>query len=86
MTRRDRLDRPGYTGECRPCGKRIYPSGRSARATAKTIPGTHMSAYRCPHGTGWHLGHLPDDVRHGQLGRDEYLARRATHQRRRNVS
>ena len=66
-------------GSCGPCGKRAYPSRREARARAKQIPGTHMNAYRCPHGAGWHLGHLPDDVRHGDLPKDEYLLRAAAH-------
>ena len=61
--------------ECRTCEKRLYRSGRDARRTAKRIPGTHMSAYPCPNGTGWHLGHLPADVRRGALSKDEYLRR-----------
>lgn len=31
--------------------------------------------YRCPHGLGWHLGHLPASIRRGQGDRREYEQR-----------
>jgi hypothetical protein len=64
-----------YVGQCGACKKRTYPNRRTAQATAKTIPGRHMNAYRCPDGTGWHLGHLPIDVIHGETAKADYVQR-----------
>lgn len=60
---------------CEPCGKRAYDSRATARAVAKTIPGDHMTAYRCPTGNGYHLGHLPRSVVHGLSSKADYVER-----------
>lgn len=72
-----------HGGICAACRKRTYVNGRAARAVSKKIPGRHLSAYRCPQGAGWHLGHLPIDVVHGDLSKDDYYVRREEHARRR---
>lgn len=63
-----------YDTVCRHCGKRTYRTRKTAKAAAKTIPGRHMATYPCPHGPGWHHGHLPLDVVHGKRPKGAYLA------------
>lgn len=73
-----------YDGFCGPCGKRSYRDRADARRAAKQIPGTHMTAYRCPAADwGWHLGHLPRNVRLGLGSKRSYAAQVL---RRRNAS
>lgn len=57
---------------CPTCGKRRYITKAHAKEAARRIPRDgkpRLNAYRC--GTFWHLGHLPDIVRHGEITRDE---------------
>lgn len=66
---------PGYNalGICDRCQKRIFADRRHAREAAKmTFGGEHRPRpYRCPHVDGhWHVGHLPDAVRHGEIDRN----------------
>lgn len=75
VSQRDGLRFPADIGTCADCDKRVYPSSKTARAIAKRIPGRHMNTYRCPVGNGWHLGHLPAVVVHGDLDKDEYQRR-----------
>lgn len=51
-----------------PCGKRSYHTKKLAKAARKNH-GRDLRAYRCPEFDGWHLGHLPDDIRHGDVDR-----------------
>lgn len=70
----------GYpTTRCEPCGngKWVYVSRKAARRarrlmTGGATKGAELSAYQCPHGNGWHLGHLHDH----EHGRDRLRASR----------
>ena len=66
-----RSGHPGYA-TCEPCGKRGYFRRAEARALAKQIGGDPLHTYRCPHGGGWHLGHLPRAVRNGTWPKTAY--------------
>ena len=61
---------------CQPCGKRRYQSKRAAKTAARAGHGKHLSAYRCPHGDGFHIGHLPGRVIHGDLDRTSHWAQK----------
>jgi hypothetical protein len=55
---------------CQHCGKQTYLSRKEAKRVAKTVhPGEDLNAYRCPHGEGWHIGHLPKAVVNGDFSR-----------------
>lgn len=61
-----------YVGTCAGCGKRCFPSRKSARAAARrTSPGTRRNAYQCEFSGMWHFGRLPEATVRGELGRDE---------------
>lgn len=58
-----------------PCGKIPYVSRKAARRDAhrRIVPsGGRMRAYRCERCPYWHVGHLPDLVRTGQLTSTEF--------------
>ncbi len=61
---------------CPDCGKVRYGSKAMAKASARRMKHRKgkLNAYRC--GAFWHLGHLPDDVRHGVISRDALRPRR----------
>jgi hypothetical protein len=66
---------PRLIGQCGPCGKQIYADRKAARHMARKLAprGSRPRAYECQHHEGWwHIGHLPDAVRDGQIDRDEY--------------
>lgn len=59
---------------CPGCGKRSYESKGDARAAAKYLRskgGKGLNVYACvaPGGSGWHVGHLPADIRAGKVSR-----------------
>ena len=56
---------------CPTCGKRQFLKKAHAKAAARQMKGRtgRLHAYRC--GQFWHLGHLPDVVRHGEASRDD---------------
>lgn len=58
-------------GRCGQHGKVNFTSRRAAMKTAKRWRNElgRMSAFRC--GQFWHLGHLPQKVKQGEIGRDE---------------
>lgn len=59
-------------GTCTYCGKQSYKSRNHAKDAARRYSHTRLSPYRCPTGSGmWHLGHLPLDVVHGVISRDD---------------
>lgn len=80
MTRRDVPKIPewriGARGDC-PTGKVAFPSKAIAKRKARTMPNDQpergkISAYRCVHTDvcmGWHVGHLPPQVRLGLSSR-----------------
>lgn len=62
-------------GTCQPCGgKVIHLTRKAARRAARETPaGGRCRAYPCPSNPEhWHIGHLPDAVRSGQIDRDRY--------------
>lgn len=70
-------DKRGRAGAARcvvcPSNKIIYASRRDAKAYLKRNlhDGDHMDAYRCPHGHGWHVGHLAPVVVSGKKTREQ---------------
>lgn len=57
---------------CPTCGKRRFLSKTQAKQSARRMRRggkPRLNAYRC--GDFWHLGHLPDVVRHGGATRDD---------------
>lgn len=62
-------------GWCGPCGKKIHLSRKVAKMAARRSGAgeNRPRAYECPHIDGhWHIGHIPDAVRHGEIDRDLY--------------
>lgn len=62
-------DSQRYWTICRTCGKRAYVSRKAARRARVKLPDHRLgplSAYPCPVGTGWHLGHVRDGDRDRQ--------------------
>jgi hypothetical protein len=65
-----------HTSTCS-CGKLLYDTRKEARKARRVVhPGKTMREYQC--GAGWHLGHLPADVRHGKVTADHCYPRRAS--------
>lgn len=63
-------------GICRATGKRMWSSRRRAKLTARRVnPGEHMSAYECESCHWWHIGHMPEAVRSGDVPRDQLVQR-----------
>lgn len=65
---------------CEECGKRLYRdraiAKRVAREALKRAGGKKMREYECPAGRpGYHLGHLPGDVRRGIRSADQHYQR-----------
>lgn len=61
-----------------PCGKRRYHTRSAARRIARRLRHNGvMTPYRCPDypNDGWHLGHHPDALAHGEISKDVWLAR-----------
>lgn len=64
---------------CNYCYKRVYLTRAYAKQAARIIyPGEQLRPYKCPKAPSyvdtdklWHLGHLHETVREGQVGRDE---------------
>jgi len=67
------IRRAGWT-TCDHCGKRSFRSRKLAKQFGRTAhPGdTNLSAYQCRRGgTGYHYGHLPEEVVQGEKGRED---------------
>jgi hypothetical protein len=45
--------------------KRTWWTRKAARAACRRAPGEQLREYRCDVLPGFHIGHLPKDVRHG---------------------
>lgn len=73
-----RLDPPPTClGRCQPCNKITYQTRKDARTAAKRFPAADSRPYRCPHAEGWHLGHLHEYVRTGQVDRTVWYRKNA---------
>lgn len=61
---------------CPSCGKVRFLSKADAKKTIGRMKGRNgrMHAYRC--GDFWHLGHVPSDLKHGEVTRADVEARR----------
>lgn len=62
--------RDGYVKLCDQHQKRCYVSRKWARRVASKIVGPRLNAFPCEETGLWHLGHLPDPVRRGDVGRE----------------
>lgn len=68
-----------HLGECEPCGKLIYLSRAAARQVGKRMQAAdpRPRPYRClQNPQQWHLGHIPDAVRQGEITGDQWSRRR----------
>lgn len=62
----------GYIGRCEEHQKRLWRSRKDARAVAREHHGDRKSVYRCDiHQGCFHVGSLWDEVKHGDLSRDD---------------
>ncbi|MCU1647120.1 MAG: hypothetical protein JWN03_7395 [Nocardia sp.] len=60
---------------CPNCEKRGYPSRKAARKVCGQVPGRRMNAYPCTRVDGmFHVGHLPQVVRAGDVTRHEHYS------------
>lgn len=67
------------SGVCPACEKRIYTSKKAARQAARVHhPHDNLSAYQCrstsdrrPTPAPWHIGHLVEEIKTGDLARDD---------------
>ena len=63
---------------CYTHNKLLYTDRKRARNVARQHP-QHKNVYRCDANTElWHIGGLPDDVKHGHVTKDDYYGRRAS--------
>lgn len=56
---------------CGACGKQAFPSRKRARAKANQMADPRLQAFRCKESKVevWHLGHVPDCVKDGDVPR-----------------
>jgi hypothetical protein len=75
MTGSHYVGRSHDVGRCTACGKLLFLTRKAARDVARRMPEANRPrAYRCPGISGhWHVGHLPDAVRHGEITRQHYV-------------
>jgi hypothetical protein len=66
---------PPARGSC-PTGKVQFASRKQARRGAK-YRSISLSAYRCEDCDWWHLGHLPQRVRNGEVDKAAWLETKA---------
>lgn len=69
------------SGDRCPCGKVRFLSKRDAKTTIGRMRSRtgRMHAYRCEDELGgvfWHIGHVPADLKHGEVTRADVEARR----------
>lgn len=71
--RRDSNGAPVPEGSlCDSTGKKMWSSRQQAKLVARRVnPGQHMSAYRCEGCDWFHIGHMPQIVKAGDLDRGE---------------
>ena len=63
----------GAVGECPHCGKKRFPSRKTAKLAARQRPWLgRVSVYQC--GDYWHIGHLGTQIRRGHVTRAVYEA------------
>ena len=63
---------------CPTHGKLSYTDRGRARKVANQHP-EHKNVYRCTDNERlWHIGRLPDEVRHGHVTKEEYFGRWAS--------
>jgi hypothetical protein len=65
-------------GYCDVHHKLLYTDRKRARSVARQHP-EHKNVYRCNASQDmWHIGGLPDDVKHGHVTKDEFFSRSAS--------
>ncbi|MGK5737255.1 hypothetical protein [Micromonospora sp. URMC 103] len=73
MTYRKPARPPKGKTYCRDCRKYGFYTRRDAKRMEKQYPEEQMRPYRCPIDDNiWHLGHLPNAVRNGEMSADEW--------------
>lgn len=66
--------------------KQMYSNRKRARRVAALHP-EHKRSYRCDAHPGmWHIGGLPDAVRHGEMTKEEFYAEHERRLRRRKTA
>lgn len=64
---------PPSRGGCS-TGKVGFSTRKQARSARRKVPtGDPLGVYRCPECTRFHLGHRPQQVRNGVVGKDVWL-------------
>jgi hypothetical protein len=59
-----------------PTGKRAYVNRRAAKQAAsrnRRMGNDRLSVYKCKQCFGWHLGHLPREVKRGIMDRHDII-------------
>lgn len=81
---RDKLERHSFgKSTCPLTGKLIYASRKLARRARSQLVRAHeLNVYRCEGCGGYHIGHMPPEVRRGELDKDEWLDRTRGRRRR----
>jgi len=59
-------------GDCR-SDKVQYPTRKEARHAARHLPGEKLGTYRCPFCGWFHVGHIPQRVRAGEVDKSAWL-------------
>lgn len=55
---------------CEKHEKKAFASRKEAKAAIRAMCVTGMSEYRCDYVPGgWHIGHMPEALRRGEIGR-----------------
>ena len=58
---------------CAPCDRLVYRERKRAKQAAREQRGRGLHVYRCPHGYGFHLGHLPSEILRGEVSKQQYF-------------
>lgn len=70
-------------GDCR-TGKVQYATRKQARRSAKKLAAEKLNVFLCPTCHWFHVGHLPQRVRSGEISKDAWL--KTTRRRRRKAT
>ena len=64
---------PAGTGACR-SRKLQFDTRRAARRAARRMHDSALNVYRCPECGWFHIGHLPQRVRNGEVDKAAWIA------------
>lgn len=64
---------PPARGDC-PTGKVQFANRKQARRAARAMQDSALGVYDCPRCDNWHIGHMPERVRRGEVDKAAWLA------------